>query len=156
MEAGQAKPLTTTVPLSSSSVSTTTTSRTSLFSVEALISKPDHKTSTRENNSPVRHSNFSVERLLNRHSTKDDDVESKPEAASTERRDSKDDETSTDFAWMHSTRYDPPPSKYKYLFVLHVTISLRFFTTVIALIVSSFEARIERLSWKQHGPFLCK
>lgn len=111
MEAGQTKPSTTTASQSSSSVSTTTTSRTSSFSVEALISKPDQKPSTRENNSPGRHSNFSVERLLNRHSSKEDDVETKPETASTERRDSKDDETATDFAWMHSTRYDPPPRK---------------------------------------------
>lgn len=100
------------------SSSTSSSSRTSSFSVEALISKPDIKTST---SSPGLNSSFSVERLLNRHSSKQDDIETKAESpASTERSDTKDNDE-TDFPWMHSTRYDPPPSKYMHcLFIYHI------------------------------------
>ena len=87
------------------------------FSVESLISKPDHNGEKPPPSSPVRttghQSNFSVERLLdkqerNRETGKkvtelprnkeDNAVEAQP--------------LDGNYSWLHSTRYDPPPSKF--------------------------------------------
>ena len=109
MDAEQSKPSTSIISSSS---------RTSSFSVEALISKPGQKsTNVIKDSTSGLQSDFSVERLLNKHTSKEEEVESKVEATSPERRDSKEtDETTSDFPWMHSTRYDPPPRKSNLLF----------------------------------------
>lgn len=105
MEAEQNKPATSI---------TSSSSRMGSFSVEALISKSGQKSTNVINDSTSGiHTNFSVERLLNKQSSKEEGIETKAETTSPERRDSKDtEETTSDFPWMHSTRYDPPPSKF--------------------------------------------
>lgn len=104
MEAEQNKPATS---------MTSSSSRMGSFSVEALISKPGQKSTNVNDSTSGLHTNFSVERLLNKQCSKEEEIETKAETTSPERRDSKDtEETTSDFPWMHSTRYDPPPSKF--------------------------------------------
>lgn len=126
MEAGQTKPST-----SSSSF------RTSSFSVEALISKPDQKSPASDTTTHAHQSNFSMDMILSRPSSNEEDLETKAEPSSQDRRDSKESElTSTDFPWLHSTRYDPPPRKFRHCIYRPCLAYLRFL--VITPIVSPF------------------
>lgn len=97
--------------IKASTSSSYSSSRSSSFSVEALISKPEPKSVDNEP-VPVHHSSFSMDSILRR-SSRDEDLETRSESPSTgEQRDTKETEDpSTDFPWMRSTRYDPPPSK---------------------------------------------
>jgi hypothetical protein len=105
MDAEQSKPTT----IASTSL------RSSSFSVEALISKPGQKTRSNIINDTNlgSQSNFSVERILNKQCSREEELENKIEVSTLEKRNSRDTEdNSSDFPWMHSTRYDPPPSKF--------------------------------------------
>ncbi|XP_031564155.1 homeobox protein MSX-3-like [Actinia tenebrosa] len=88
-----------------------TSSRSSSFTVEALISKPVHKTSNIINDTNLgSQSNFSVERILNKQHSRDEENDSKVDVSSPDKRCAGEEEdSSSDYPWMHSTRYDPPP-----------------------------------------------
>ena len=147
MDAEQNKP---------SSMGTSTSSRSSSFSVEALISKPVQKTSNIINEPNLgSHSNFSVERILNKQHSREEDNDSKVEVSSPDKRCAREqEETSSDYPWMHSTRYDPPPRK----FILSMKpISFKFLRkhlnyncfNCLYFIILYKPSRLE-----QHGPFL--
>lgn len=92
-----------------------TSSRSSSFTVEALISKPVQKTSNIINDTNLgSQSNFSVERILNKQHSSREENDSKVEVSTTDKRCARDEqeENSSDYPWMHSTRYDPPPRKF--------------------------------------------
>lgn len=91
-----------------------TSSRSSSFSVEALISKPAQKTSNIINDTNLgSQSNFSVERILNKQPSRNEENDSKVEVCTPDKRCAREpEESSSDYPWMHSTRYDPPPRKF--------------------------------------------
>lgn len=92
------------------------------FSVESLISnsnsKPNQNGDKPPSSSPVQTSgyqtNFSVDRLLDKQE-RNEDVEKKDSNLPRGKEENVAETQNVDdnFSWLHSTRYDPPPSKYK-------------------------------------------
>lgn len=86
------------------------------FSVESLISKPCQDGDKTPSSSPVRtsgnQSNFSVERLLDKQE-RNHFVEKKVQNLPRSKEENVMETQSFDenYSWLHSTRYDPPPSK---------------------------------------------
>lgn len=105
------------------------TARGISFSVESLISKPDQNGDSLANSAraPGLPINFSVERLLDKQDVRGGEAVKGTEPSIDLASESKDTnervEWTEDFPWMHSTRYDPPPRKFKISVVSFFTFS---------------------------------
>ena len=105
------------------------TARGISFSVESLISKPDQNGDSPANSAraPGLPINFSVERLLDKQDVRGGEAVKGTESSIDLAGEGKDTnermEWTEDFPWMHSTRYDPPPRKFKIYVVLLLAFS---------------------------------